>query len=90
MEGLGHRRRDRLGMAQEVALGIHEGEVARNWDHVSLEDREAAHAHRKWQAGPAEGISVSHLAGEAWLQCCGDEGMRYAQARKLELERTQA
>lgn len=90
MEDLGHRRRDRLGMVPEVALGIHEGEVARSWDHVPLEDREAAHAHRRWQADLAEGRSVAHLVGEAWLQCYGGEGMRYAQVQRLELVRTQA
>lgn len=87
MEDLGHRRRGRLGMAQEVAWGIHEVEVAHSWDRVPLEDREAARAHRIWQADLAEGISASHPAGEAWLQCCGGVGMRYVQAQRPELER---
>jgi hypothetical protein len=90
VEDLGHRRRDRPGMAPEVALGIREGEAARNWDHGPLEDPAAARAHRRWQADLAGGILAAHLVDEAWPQCYGGEGMRCAPVQKLELERIRA
>lgn len=57
--------------------------MARNLDHGSSEDREAARGHHRWRADLAEDISPFRLIDEAWLQCCEDVDMRYAPARRL-------
>lgn len=84
MGDLVHRIRAHLGMAQEAASGIREGEED-SWGRVPLGALEADHGHRIWLADLAEGILVFHHVEAAWLRRYEDEGMQYALVRRLAL-----
>ena len=79
---LGHRRRGLLDRAQAVALGSH-AVVVDSWGRGTWEDREAVRVHRRLPAALVVDRLVYHHVEAAWLQGCGDAGMRCGPARRL-------